>query len=158
MTVNWITEIEDETYRHRIQVRLAENSEPGEGGCILWTGALDKDGYGVFRIKVDGRSSGTGAHRASWLACFGPIPAGFVLDHECRVRACVNPCHLEPVTTRVNVNRGERRGPAKKKRGCKVHGHSDGKEIAQRNGYSYWYCYPCRREYYRRYRLKSKYA
>jgi hypothetical protein len=37
----------------------------------------------------------------------GPIPPGLVTDHLCRVRACVNPSHMEPVTTRENNRRGE---------------------------------------------------
>jgi len=39
------------------------------------------------------------------LEC-GPIPDGLVLDHLCRVRACVRPGHLEAVTQRVNLLRG----------------------------------------------------
>jgi hypothetical protein len=33
----------------------------------------------------------------------GPIPAKMVIDHLCRVRHCVNPEHMEPVTDRINV-------------------------------------------------------
>lgn len=35
----------------------------------------------------------------------GPIPEGLDLDHLCRVRQCVNPDHLEPVTARENLMR-----------------------------------------------------
>lgn len=34
------------------------------------------------------------------------VPYGKELDHVCRVRACVNPAHLEPVTHIENVRRG----------------------------------------------------
>ena len=37
----------------------------------------------------------------------GEIPAGLQLDHLCRVRDCVNPTHLEPVTGRENILRGQ---------------------------------------------------
>lgn len=71
--------------------------EPGE----CW---LVRDRKGYMRIKPDGRS--TQAHRAVYELFRGPIPDGMVLDHLCRVRACVNPTHLEPVTNWENVKRG----------------------------------------------------
>jgi hypothetical protein len=71
-------------------------------GCWLWQGKrMATEGYGVMTIN----RRGTMAHRASYEAFIGPIPAGLQLDHLCRVRECVNPKHLEPVTARVNVLR-----------------------------------------------------
>lgn len=75
----------------------------GEGGCWLWTGALNASGYGV--IQAGGRAQR--AHRFAYELFVGPIPAGFHLDHTCRVRACCNPDHLEPVTTQENSRRGQ---------------------------------------------------
>jgi hypothetical protein len=74
-----------------------------ETPCVVWTGAKQRDGYGTF--QMDGKSSL--AHRVSYEALVGQVPTGLELDHLCRVRACVRPDHLEPVTTRVNVLRGE---------------------------------------------------
>jgi hypothetical protein len=45
-------------------------------------------------------------HRVSYESFRGAVPAGLDLDHLCRVRHCVNPWHLEPVTRRVNLLRG----------------------------------------------------
>lgn len=47
-----------------------------------------------------------GDHRAVYEFLVGPIPVGQVLDHLCRVKACVNPRHLEPVTQNENMRRG----------------------------------------------------
>jgi hypothetical protein len=33
------------------------------------------------------------------------VPSGLELDHLCRVRRCVNPAHLEPVTSSENKRR-----------------------------------------------------
>lgn len=72
-------------------------------GCWLWTGTEIGGGYG--RTKSAGR--GLLVHRHSYGSLVGPIPDGLVIDHLCRVRCCVNPAHLEPVTQQVNVRRSD---------------------------------------------------
>lgn len=78
-------------------------------GCWLWTGRISHKGYGHFSIGAGRRElqKQFGAHRLSYMLNVGPIPEGLCLDHLCRVRCCVNPDHLEPVTSRVNTLRGE---------------------------------------------------
>lgn len=71
-------------------------------GCLLWTGGLDRYGYG--RLKVDG--SMRRVHRLMWELHEGPVPAGLELDHLCRVRRCASIAHLEPVTGKENILRG----------------------------------------------------
>lgn len=74
----------------------------GPGGCWLWGLSLDKStGYGQITIA----NRVYKAHRVSYEAFVGPIPAGLHIDHLCRVRNCVNPEHLEPVTPLVNTRR-----------------------------------------------------
>ena len=70
--------------------------------CWLWQGKVDRDGYGII---VD-RGRSLRAHRVMYELKVGPIPTGLVLDHLCRVPRCVNPVHLEAVTSAVNVLRG----------------------------------------------------
>jgi len=74
---------------------------PSLGPCWLWTGSLNRLGYGNGRY--DGRTMS--AHRAAYTLLVGPIPKGMQLDHLCRVRRCVNPAHLEPVTQSTNMLR-----------------------------------------------------
>lgn len=71
-------------------------------GCWLWIGGLSSDGYGSFSVQ----RRHIKAHKFAYLERFGEVPAGLELDHLCRIRCCVNPDHLEPVTHRENVARG----------------------------------------------------
>lgn len=71
-------------------------------GCWVWTACILHNGYGQFRVGPKHKQ----AHRVSYTALVGEIPEGLQLDHLCRVRECVNPSHLEPVTGKENCNRG----------------------------------------------------
>lgn len=96
--------------------------EPNSG-CWLWMGWVNTEGYGQF--GASGRSMG--AHRWGYIALAGAIPAGLQLDHKCRVRCCVNPAHLEPVTNQENARRGALFGTMGKANAAKTHcrhGHS----------------------------------
>lgn len=70
-----------------------------------WISNRAKNGGGYTKIGIDGRTEMT--HRAAYTAFVGPIPAGLVIDHLCRERTCCNPEHLEAVTHRENLVRGE---------------------------------------------------
>ena len=73
-------------------------------GCWPWTAHTTGCGYGYFYDPAVQRKEV--AHRWAYKAVVGPIPEGLDLDHLCRVRHCVNPDHLEPVTRRENLLRG----------------------------------------------------
>ena len=70
--------------------------------CWLWTGPLATLGYG--RMRFEGRTYP--AHRLAYILVKGSVPDDLPLDHLCRIPLCVNPDHLEPVTTRINTLRG----------------------------------------------------
>lgn len=74
-----------------------------DNGCWLWTGKTKSNGYGQFTID----KKYIYVHRFSYEYHKAFIPEGLVIDHLCRNRACVNPDHLEPVTQRINLLRGE---------------------------------------------------
>jgi hypothetical protein len=88
-----------------LEERFMEKVEKTEDGCWLWLASLDARGYGQFRRPEPPHIAK--AHRVSYELHVGPIPEGLTLDHLCRVRHCVNPDHLEPVTNRENILRGE---------------------------------------------------
>lgn len=120
-----------------------------EDGCWHWTGPLFSNGYGAF---WSGKRN-VRAHRAMYELLIGEIPAGLALDHFCRVRHCVNPAHLEPVTLAENNRRAARNPHATH---CpKGHELSPENTCLERNG-RYRRCRTCVREYARAYRAKRR--
>lgn len=116
-------------------------------GCWLWTGSMN--GYGYGRMWVNGKQPQ--AHRLVYEAYVGPIPDGLVIDHLCRVTRCVNPAHLEPVTTRENFDRGYALGAIAARTNRCMKGHeftADNTLISRRStGATFRKCRRCRRFY-----------
>lgn len=82
-----------------------------DGPCWEWTAAIGQTGgYGKYSLPLnDGSGKGryVYAHRYAYEILVGPVDESLDLDHLCRNRKCVNPDHLEPVTRRENLRRGE---------------------------------------------------
>ncbi len=87
----------------------AHVDKSGPGGCWIWKAAKSIGGYGRFRTGSLANKTRRHeyAHRVAYQLCVGPIPGELQLDHLCRVRACVRPDHLEPVSCRENLLRGD---------------------------------------------------
>lgn len=83
--------------------RMLTKIEVAPSGCWEWIGYRDKiGGYGIVRFDGKVRK----AHRVTYGLLVGPISDGLTIDHLCRVRHCVNPDHMEPVTQAENNKRG----------------------------------------------------
>lgn len=97
--------------------------------CINWPTSSNKGGYG----QVYFQNTCMTVHRMIYLLFVGIIPNGYQIDHLCRNRACINPEHLEAVTMRENIRRGESGIRNRIKTKCK-RGHEFDKSINRRNG------------------------
>lgn len=137
------------TLADRFFKRVEKN---GEGGCWIWIGAVQLNGYGVIPKGPHGTGNHL-AHRASWFLHYGEIPDGLVIDHLCRNKKCVNPFHLRVCTQRENVLCGI---SLSAKNAIKVmcdNGHTldDCYPIKSLNGNKSRKCRVCQRENVKRY-------
>lgn len=138
---------------HRMSLldRVMSKTRP-ENGCLVWTGALDRDGYGV--IQFAGKQCR--APRVAYALRFGPIAPALTVDHLCRNRSCVNPAHLEVVTRKENVLRSNALGALNaRKTQCK-RGHllSPDNLYTPRNGQRD--CRTCRNDRSKEYRAARR--
>jgi len=83
--------------RENVLLEYLEN----ENKCWIWKGYIQPNGYGQLRVMEKIKY----AHRVYYERAKGPIPDGLQIDHLCRVKTCVNPDHLEAVTSAVNHQR-----------------------------------------------------
>lgn len=76
----------------------------GPDACWPYMGPRSEHGYGQFG---GGRVFGTRIASRISVMLDGRDPTGLDVDHLCRFPPCVNPRHLEPVSHRENILRGE---------------------------------------------------
>ena len=93
--------------------------------CWHWLGGKHPTGYGMFTVRLNSDcTKTTRAHRLSYELYNGKFDLGLTVDHLCNNKSCVNPAHLEPVTSAENTRRCGH-APATinaRKKFCK-HGH-----------------------------------
>lgn len=119
--------------------------------CWPWIAGKNSSGYGSFWNG----SRSVCAHRFIYEATVGAVPEGLTLDHLCRNRACVNVAHMEPVTNRENVLRGEGLTARRAAQTHCVHGHPfDVTNTLKKNGIQRE-CRTCSILYHRRLRARK---
>lgn len=91
------------TFREKLDRHTIPESNTG---CVLWTGCVDRDGYGI--TSDDGKK--TRAHRAAYRIAKGDIPEKMQVCHKCDTPACVNPDHLFLGTNLDNYEDSLRKG------------------------------------------------
>jgi len=126
-----------------------------QGECWIWTKSMTSNGYATMPVRGVCRV----AHRVFYEYFIAEIPAGLELDHLCRVRHCVNPWHMDPVTRSVNLKRAT---PPKHNR-SKTHcpqGHPYDEENTLRipSRPNARYCLTCNREQSRARRARNRQA
>lgn len=88
--------------REYVKLRVAQKDCGFETPCWLWQ--LYRNSKGYSRATFGDVRTPRFVHRISYEAFVGPIPEGLQIDHRCRVKACVNPEHLRPVTPEENLS------------------------------------------------------
>ena len=91
------------TLHQRLWARVEKLPE----GCWIWQGNVQRKGYGTISEGGQGTRKSFLVHRLAYTLLKGPIPMDMTLDHLCRNHRCVNPDHLEVVTHKVNILRGD---------------------------------------------------
>jgi len=123
--------------------------------CWDWLDSKGSSGYGRFYIGGDFYL----AHRYSYILFKGDIPDGLVIDHLCKNKICVNPNHLEVVTSGENTRRGEagkaRGEQFKSRRSCpQSHNYTEENTIIRKNGGRS--CRECQRKRSREYQRRKR--
>lgn len=127
------------------------SAEPFEDGyetpCMYVPNKPDSQGYLRVCFSDSGKCHNVHLHRLMYLCMIGPIQDGLVLDHLCRNRACVNPWHLEQVTNRENILRGEGLAAMERRQTHCKRGHCLAGDNVYKNGKRGRGCRTCKRDH-----------
>ena len=116
----------------------------GPEDCWLWQASFTKQGYGQIMMK----DRPVHAHRVALMRSGVEVIPRMHVHHHCQVRACVNPGHLELLSSKDHYQHHLT--------GCAKHGESEqvvqagGKHAGRR------YCKACLRESARRRRATGR--
>jgi hypothetical protein len=130
---------------------LRERISVDESGCWLWTGSVNRYGYGrrIYSLSPPGRVRHEHAHRAVWKELVGPLGDADELHHECAEKRCVNPAHLRVMS---KAEHSAHHTDEFCKRG---HSMADAYQYP-RNGRIWRTCRECQKERQRRYKRERR--
>lgn len=129
--------MDDRTFRRFMKSFRVDPTE----GCWIWIRSSHNHGYAKIMINRKVYA----AHRVSYEHFVAPILDGNVIDHLCRNTGCVNPRHLDAVSHKENVKRGDAGNWQKIKTHC-PQGHIYDEENTGRNQSGSRFCKACRKE------------
>lgn len=109
--------------RPSVLYRLFSGMSVSKDKCWVWSRAPGPSGYGSFRWRGNMRP-----YKVTYELLIGPVPRGLELDHLCRNKLCCNPDHLEPVTHKENILRGQSPAAINAKKTHCPSGHKYSKE------------------------------
>ncbi len=127
--------------------RLMKRVVKQPNGC--WLAKSSKGWYSQVSFGFRNNLMG---HRVVYERLKGKIPEGMHLDHLCRVKNCVNPDHLEPVTIKENVLRGVGLSAQNAKKTHCIRGHpfnEDNTLYKMRNGRLIRSCRACQQAWWK---------
>lgn len=79
-----------------------------KGRCWVWTGVLDRHGYGILDFRIRKRNTRVGptavSHRLAFELKFGIIPKRLRVLHHCDNPPCCRPSHLFSGTPKDNTD------------------------------------------------------
>lgn len=122
--------------------------------CWIWQYAKSTAGYG--QIRRNGKA--IYLHRLIYEAFNGKIKKGLTIDHLCRQRSCFNPDHLEAVSNRENILRGNGASAINFRKTKCINGHL----LVEKNIYhrhqnpTFRYCRECIKVWRKRSRRKER--
>lgn len=117
-------------------------------GCIEWTGAKNKQGYGQTSFSNNGKTENWYAHRLSYVLFIGELENSKIqVCHKCDNPCCVNPFHLFKGTAKDNHRDAQSKG----RRNAPIHPSRD----AFRKGCRCDDCHKLELEYQREFYTKN---
>ncbi len=67
--------------------------------CWEWRGQISNSGYGRLMLKTGDTNKMHSAHRASYELFVGHVDKDGIIVQTCKNRLCVNPAHLQQLSS-----------------------------------------------------------